>query len=94
MACCGPLPDVLIILHTCTCPLLKSPAVLQLHERLHEIEAEVARAPTHKLVVVCRRGNDSQRAADALIKHGVDNVYDLRGGLHAWAQQWGDVAAI
>lgn len=39
------------------------------------------------VVVVCRRGNDSQLAVQLLQE--VDpslNVRDIRGGLHAWAR--------
>lgn len=39
-----------------------------------------------RLVVVCRRGNDSQRATLLLREHGVSNVIDVIGGLERWAQ--------
>lgn len=42
---------------------------------------------TSPVVVVCRRGNDSQLAVQLL--HEMDsnlNIRDIRGGLHAWAR--------
>ena len=38
-----------------------------------------------KVVVMCRKGNDSQVAAERLRQLGVDNVVDVVGGIHAWA---------
>lgn len=67
---------------------------VQLHHRMKEVEAKVQAASASSIVVVCRRGNDSQRAAHALIQHGVPNVRDLQGGLHTWAQTFGGVAVI
>ena len=37
------------------------------------------------VVVLCRRGNDSQVAAATLRARGLARVLDLAGGLHAWA---------
>ena len=38
------------------------------------------------VVVVCRRGNDSQTAVQLLQEIDANlNIRDIRGGLHAWA---------
>ena len=37
------------------------------------------------VVVVCRRGNDSQRVVQALRAQGVPAAVDLNGGLSAWS---------
>lgn len=36
------------------------------------------------VVVVCRRGNASQKAVQILLGNGASNVVDVRGGLQAW----------
>ncbi|OVA20005.1 UBA/THIF-type NAD/FAD binding fold [Macleaya cordata] len=38
------------------------------------------------LYVICRRGNDSQRAVDCLHKMGFSSAKDIIGGLESWAQ--------
>lgn len=38
------------------------------------------------LYVVCRRGNDSQRAVQYLHKMGFTSAQDIIGGLESWAQ--------
>lgn len=38
------------------------------------------------VVVVCRRGNDSQHVVQSLRQHGVQSAVDLVGGLSAWSQ--------
>lgn len=38
------------------------------------------------LYVVCRRGNDSQRAVQYLHKMGFASARDIIGGLESWAQ--------
>lgn len=43
--------------------------------------------PPLPLYVVCRRGNDSQRAVAALRVAGVSHGMDVVGGLEAWSQQ-------
>ena len=54
-----------------------------------ELMRSVQEAGTSELVLLCRRGNDSQVAASELknvmAKEGV-RVRDVVGGLHAWAQ--------
>jgi len=38
------------------------------------------------LVVLCRRGNDSQRAVQLLHDNGFASAKDIIGGLQAWGQ--------
>lgn len=38
------------------------------------------------IYVICRRGNDSQRAVDYLHKMGFTSAKDIVGGLESWAQ--------
>ena len=44
--------------------------------------------------VVCRRGNDSQLAVQLLKQKGWANVFDLEGGLTAWARDTGTFPQI
>lgn len=52
---------------------------------------KVADANLSTLVVVCRRGNDSQLAVlkfkEWLAERSDIHVCDIRGGLHAWAAE-------
>lgn len=40
-----------------------------------------------RLYVVCRRGNDSQRAVQYLHKMGFSSAKDIIGGLEGWARE-------
>ena len=40
-----------------------------------------------KVYVVCRRGNDSQRAVKYLQEKGYPSAKDIIGGLEGWAQE-------
>lgn len=40
-----------------------------------------------QLYVVCRRGNDSQRAVKALQEKGFSSAKDIIGGLEGWARE-------
>lgn len=40
--------------------------------------------PEHKTILLCRRGNASQRALAKLQIAGANNVFDIVGGLEAW----------
>lgn len=54
-----------------------------------DAESALASVSRDKQVfVVCRFGNDSQLAVNAMksLEHRFSNVRDLRGGLHAWAE--------
>ncbi|XAR67422.1 Molybdopterin-synthase adenylyltransferase [Bertholletia excelsa] len=59
-----------------------------LEARLAEITSAVRKEGDSEasLYVVCRRGNDSQRAVDYLHKMGFTSAKDLIGGLESWAQ--------
>ncbi|CAA7021146.1 unnamed protein product [Microthlaspi erraticum] len=48
-----------------------------------DVNAETG--PCTSLYVVCRRGNDSQRAVQYLRESGFDSAKDIIGGLEAWA---------
>lgn len=43
--------------------------------------------PSSVVFVVCRRGNNSQRAVVQLREQGVTNVVDVVGGMEAWAAE-------
>lgn len=67
----------------------------RLEGRLSEISAALAReeenktgdaSPGASLYVICRRGNDSQRAVDYLHKMGFPTAKDIVGGLESWAR--------
>ena len=51
------------------------------------IEESNEQQPQPDLYVVCRRGNDSQIAVDKLRKAGIENVFDLKGGLQQWSKE-------
>ena len=53
---------------------------------LHEIPArfEELRA-SGEIIVMCRSGGRSQRAAEFLIAQGFDSVSNLQGGITAWS---------
>jgi adenylyltransferase/sulfurtransferase len=42
---------------------------------------------TKKVVVMCRSGARSGNICNALINEGYDNVYNLKGGILAWANE-------
>lgn len=43
--------------------------------------------PQAPLYVVCRRGNDSQRAVARLRQLGIVHAVDMVGGMEAWARE-------
>ncbi|CAJ2633929.1 unnamed protein product [Trifolium pratense] len=51
-----------------------------------EEEKGAASESSARLYVVCRRGNDSQRAVQYLHKMGFNSAKDIVGGLESWAQ--------
>ena len=59
------------------------PSVVESHQRLDEQKSEDDDADM-EVVVVCRRGNDSQLAVAELKKLGILQAIDLAGGLEAW----------
>ena len=53
----------------------------QLPSRLHELN------PNLKIVIHCHAGGRSSRATSFLVQNGFKNVYNLRGGITAWANE-------
>lgn len=54
---------------------------------MSEFESRIGEIPKNRPVIVyCRGGGRSMRAAQALAGHGVGEVYSMRGGLEGWAQ--------
>ena len=53
---------------------------------LKETGAASASGKEPALVVLCRRGNDSQRAVQLLHDNGFASAKDIIGGLQAWGQ--------
>ncbi|MGA8109571.1 MAG: molybdopterin-synthase adenylyltransferase MoeB [Acidobacteriaceae bacterium] len=43
--------------------------------------------PAQEIVVHCRTGGRSQRAAEFLATNGFDKVHNLAGGIHAWSDE-------
>lgn len=55
---------------------------------LGEIMTSTERLEKEKdVVLLCRTGKRSAVAIDALQKQGFDNLYNLKGGIHAWAKE-------
>ncbi len=42
--------------------------------------------PTKEFVIYCRTGSRSAQACMFLNQQGIENVYNLRGGIMSWAQ--------
>ncbi len=54
---------------------------------MREIPARVAELPQDKAIaVLCHHGNRSARVAEFLVRNGFQNVYNIGGGIAAWAQ--------
>ena len=69
--------------------------ISQVDARIVELqEKQAAMGDKTQVVVMCRRGNDSQLAAHKLIKAGMSGVKDLKGGLHAWAAAGSNIPVI
>ncbi|KAL5993334.1 Adenylyltransferase and sulfurtransferase MOCS3 [Asimina triloba] len=58
----------------------------QIRSALKEEEGGLASGASASLYVICRRGNDSQRAVQYLHKMGLSSAQDIIGGLESWAQ--------
>jgi len=41
------------------------------------------------IIIYCRSGNRSRRAAEFLIDHGFKNIYNMEGGMRAWNADYG-----
>ncbi len=58
------------------------------HMPLNEITVRFTELdPDDEIVVVCRTGRRSQSVAAWLLERGFDRVWNLAGGLHAWADE-------
>lgn len=53
----------------------------ELPNRLHELN------PNIKIVIHCHGGGRSSRAVAFLMQHGFQNVFNLKGGITAWANE-------
>ena len=52
----------------------------EIPSRFKELDAAQA------IIVMCKAGSRSQRAADFLVANGFDRVSNLQGGISAWAR--------
>ncbi len=53
---------------------------------LSQLPARLAELPaTQDVILVCHHGSRSQQAALFLARNGFSRVYNLRGGVEAWA---------
>ena len=71
-------------------PHQQTACLAQLQERVGATGQEMTEPCPVPVVVVCRRGNDSQIAVECLQDKlsGADvKVVDIQGGLHAWTRQ-------
>jgi rhodanese-related sulfurtransferase len=58
------------------------------HIPMREIPARVHDLPIdHEIVVICHDGHRSQHVANFLAQRGYENVYNLQGGIDAWARE-------
>jgi sulfur-carrier protein adenylyltransferase/sulfurtransferase len=53
----------------------------ELATRLHELN------PSQQIIIHCHGGGRSSRATDFLMQQGFKHVYNLRGGITAWANE-------
>ena len=58
---------------------------LEPHETVKNIAAELPR--DREIVVSCKSGGRSAKAAAALAELGFDKLYNLEGGVTAWAKE-------
>ena len=54
-------------------------------EKLHEQNKELTKQKDRPLILCCRMGTDSVRAARLLKQQGIEKLYCLKGGLQAWS---------
>lgn len=67
---------------------LPNPIVKVIAVPLSQLEEKLSLLPNGRLICVCRRGNDSQRAVKLLKRHEFLKVQDVKGGLHDYARQY------
>lgn len=53
----------------------------ELPTRLNELN------PEQKIIIHCHRGGRSRRAVEFLMQQGFKNVFNLQGGIVAWAEE-------
>jgi len=53
----------------------------ELPERYHELN------PGQQIIIHCHAGGRSRRATEFLMKQGFKSVFNLRGGITAWANE-------
>lgn len=53
----------------------------QLPDRLDEIDTD------KEIIVMCRSGGRSAKACELLSKNGAQNIFNLKGGVNAWAKE-------
>ena len=58
------------------------------HIPMRQVRAQLQELPhDNDIVVLCHHGHRSLHVADFLVRHGYQNVYNLQGGIDAWARQ-------
>jgi rhodanese-related sulfurtransferase len=58
------------------------------HIPLREISARAHDLPINgEIVVICHHGHRSQHVANFLARRGYESVYNLQGGIDAWARE-------
>ena len=55
-------------------------------EKLQEKITDLEKLKDRPIVIACRYGSDSSRAARILKGFAIDNVHCIKGGLQAWSQ--------
>lgn len=68
-------------LQVCALPNCTHLPMGQIPARLADLDREA------ELVVVCHHGIRSQQLANYLDRHGFSRIYNLRGGVDAWARE-------
>ena len=72
--------DICAVEHSFNIPLA------EIDSRIDELQALIAKEQGSTVYVICRRGNDSQRAVLKLASHGITNTRNVVGGVAAWHQ--------
>ena len=56
------------------------------YEELQANIGKIEKLKSRSVITVCDSGSSSTKAIDVLRKHGVENVYGLKGGMNGWSQ--------
>jgi len=61
----------------------------QLNSYIEDIRVNISKSEKHgkRAFIICRRGNDSQKAVQALKQYGITRVLDVQGGLELWQSE-------